>query len=367
MKFLKALALGITLLSLLVIIAALSFRAVVQYGLAREQRIATLYGINEAKYVEVRGAQEWITVRGQDRRKPVILFLHGGPSEANSPFVFFYRAFEQDYVFVQWDQPGAGKTYIKAGRHQPPLTLDRISDDGVAVAELVAHELHQQKIILIGQDFGGVLGLKMIEKRPELFAAFVGTGQTVNLLAAQDIQYRQAQEHATRTNDAKMLAALKKAGVPPYRTPDQYGAFLDCCRAPLMPPDDQAGMRQLRGSLVLSPALSIPEIFGWLQGLQTGETALDKPFFSMPDLRSSDTKFAVPVFFIQGADDNVTPTELVADYAAHLQAPAKRISIIPQAGHFVMWTHEGSFLKELTADLRIAGVARRSDADDEQR
>ena len=218
MKFLKTLALGITLLCLLVIIAVLSFRGVVQMGLARQEAIKTLYGVNEARYVDIHGAPEWITVRGQDRRKPVILFLHGGPGEANSPFVSFYRAFEQDYVFVQWDQPGAGKTYIKAGSHQPPLTLERMSDDGIAVAELLSHELHQNKIILIGQDFGGVLGIKMIEKRPELFAAFIGTGQIVSLLASQDTLYRQAQEHAARFKDAQMLAGLKNSVLSPSIT-----------------------------------------------------------------------------------------------------------------------------------------------------
>jgi len=366
MKFVKSLALGITLICVLVIIAALTFRAVVEYGLAREQQIKTLYGINEAKYVDIHGAQEWITVRGEDKRKPVILFLHGGPSEANSPFVSFYRGFEQDYVFAQWDQPGAGKTYIKAGSRQPPLTLESMSNDGVAVAEFLARELHRGKIILIGQDFGGVLGLKMIEKRPELFSAFVGTGQTVSLRAGQDIQYRQALDHATRSNDAQMLAALKKIGPPPYRSLDDYGAFQDCCRNPLWPADDVAGVRQLMSGLVFSPSLSIPEIFGWAQALRTGEKTLDTLAISMPDLRSTDTKFSVPVFFIQGADDNVTPTELVVDYAAHIQAPAKGVSIISKAGHFVMWTHTGRFLKELTADLRTAGVAHPPDADEQR-
>lgn len=366
LKALKALALGITLLCLLVIIAGVSFRAVVQRGLARQQAIKTLYGINEAKYVDIHGAQEWITVRGEDRRKPVILFLHGGPSEANSPFVSFYRAFEQDYVFVQWDQPGAGKTYIKAGSHQPALNLNHMSDDGVAVAALLCDELHQKKIILIGQDFGAVLGLRMIEKRPELFSAFIGTGQTVSLRATQDILYRLAQDHAAQAQDTQMLTALKKLGPPPYNF-KQYSDFQDCCRNPLWPADDVAGIRQMRASLVLSPSLSLPEIFGWLQALQTGETALDAQFFSMPDLRSTDTHFSVPVFFIQGADDNVTPSELVADYAAHIQAPLKRISIIPHAGHFMMWTHEASFYKELTADLRAAGVASPADTGDAQK
>jgi pimeloyl-ACP methyl ester carboxylesterase len=367
MKVVKSLARGIPLFCLLATLAALTFRAIVQYGLARQETIRTVYAINEAKYVDVRGAQEWITVRGEDSRKPVILFLHGGPSEANSPFVSFYRAFEHDYVFVQWDQPGAGKTYIKAGSHQPQLSLEGMTTDGIAVAELLGRELHQRKLILIGQDFGGLLGLRMIEKRPDLFLAFVGTGQIVGTLAGQDIQYRHALDHATLSHDTQMLAALKKIGPPPYRTLKQYGDFQDCCRNPLRPADDVSGIGQLKGALMLSPALSILEIPGWFRALRTSETTLGTLVLAMPDLRTTDAKFSVPVFFIQGADDNVTPTELVVDYAAHIHAPAKRVSVIPNAGHFVMWTHAGSFLKDLAADLSAVGAAPATDIADARR
>src|SRR5262249_5113660 len=119
-----------------------------QHRIASEVRITSPRGIDEAKFIEINSAQEWITIRGDDKKHPVILFLHGGPSEANSPFVSFYRPYEKDFVFVQWDQPGAGKTYIKAGDHQPKLTLESMTNDGIAVAEYVRNEVHQSKVIL---------------------------------------------------------------------------------------------------------------------------------------------------------------------------------------------------------------------------
>ena len=359
MELIRRILFGVAALVVLAVIAVLSYRAMLQHRIATEVRITSPNGVNEAEYIEINGAQEWITIRGEDRNKPAILFLHGGPSEANSPFVPLYRPFENDFVFVQWDQPGAGMTYIKAGNHQPTLTLDGMAADGIAVAEYVRNELHQPKIILIGQDWGGLLAIRMIEKRPELFTAFVGTGQIVGVFAAQLVQYEYALRHATASHDEKMLTALKPVGPPPYRTLEIYGDFQNCCRNPFWPLDDIAGINRMRGLLVSSPNLSITEVSGWVKGLRTGEKELDTSLMGMGDLRDKDTKFSVPVFFIQGADDNVTPTSLVADYVSKIEAPVKNLDTIPGTGHFVMWTRPAEFLHALLNDLRSASERSR--------
>jgi pimeloyl-ACP methyl ester carboxylesterase len=356
MKILRWSAIVVAGLVVLCVIAALGYRAYRQHRFASEWNITSPGGINEAKYIDVNGAHEWITIRGQNRENPVILFLHGGPSEANSPFIEFYLPFEKNYVFVQWDQPGAGMTYIKAGDHQPVPTLDGTANDGIAVAEYLRNELHQPKIILIGQDWGGVVGIRMIEQRPDLYSAFVGTGQIVGMVAGQRWQYQYALSHATANHDEQMLAALRQVGPPPYRTLQRNGDFQTCCRNPFWPADDVTAITRMQAMLVLTPRLSISEAYGWFKALRTNEVKLDTIALNMPDLRDTDTKFSVPVFFIQGADDNVTPTSLVADYEQKIQAPVKRIDVVPHAGHFVMWMHAAEFLNYLSADVKASAA-----------
>ncbi|MGH9496929.1 MAG: alpha/beta fold hydrolase, partial [Candidatus Sulfotelmatobacter sp.] len=107
----------------------------------------------------------------------------------------------------------------------------------------------------------------------------------------------------------------------------------------------------LRGLLVVTPSLSISQAYGWYKALRTDEVKLDAIAVNMADLRDTDTKFSVPVFFIQGENDNVAPTSLVADYLAKIQAPAKGLDVVPDAGHFVMWTHPREFLSALREDM----------------
>jgi len=355
MRLIFKVLLALVLVVVLVIVAGLSLRALSQHRIANAVRIDSPSGIDEAKFIKVNRAAEWITIRGHNKANPVILFLHGGPSEANSPFVDFYAPFEKDFAFVQWDQPGAGKTYIRAGIHQPKLAIDSMAADGIAVAEYLVTTLHKPKIILIGQDWGGLLGLRMIERRPDLFAAMVGTGQIVSLYDAQLVQYRTAMNRATATHDQKMLEALRLVGPPPYRMLDSYGRFQDCCRNPFWPADDVAPIDRMKGALIVSPSLSISEMYGWTQALRTGEVELDTTLMrAAEDLRKTHTTFSVPVFFIQGENDNVTPTELVTDYASMIVAPAKKLDIVPNAGHFVMWTHPAEFLDFLRQDVHSA-------------
>src|SRR3990167_3257812 len=79
--------------------------------------------VEEASYVLVGGIEQWVTVRGDDRTNPVLLLLHGGPGDVQSPFISTYAPYETDFVLVQWDQRGAGRTFAK--NSAAGVTLER--------------------------------------------------------------------------------------------------------------------------------------------------------------------------------------------------------------------------------------------------
>jgi pimeloyl-ACP methyl ester carboxylesterase len=347
MKIVRRILVAFVVLILLAVIGVLSYRAVWQHRIVNATKITSPNGIEEEKFIDVNGAQEWVAVRGENKNNPIILFLHGGPSEANSPLVSLYTPYEKDFVFVQWDQPGAGKTFIKAGDHQPKLALESMAADGISVAEYLRGEFHQPKIVLIGEDWGSLLGERMIEKRPDLFTAFIGTDTAVSWVAKQQVEYDYTKNRATSLNDRKTLEALQKLGPPPYLSLDRYRQF-----PRLVPPEDDASIKRLIELVFRSPRLSLTDMFGWYKALRSGEEELT-PVLISADMRKADTKFAVPVFFIEGENNIVSPTSLVSDYVSKIQAPVKKLQIVPGASYFVIWAHPAEFLNFLREDLRL--------------
>ena len=60
--------------------------------------------INDVGYVSIGGIDQWVAIQGADRSNPVILYLHGGPGEAQSPFLDMFKPWLRDFTVVNWDQ-----------------------------------------------------------------------------------------------------------------------------------------------------------------------------------------------------------------------------------------------------------------------
>jgi len=143
------------------------------------------HAIGEQLFVPIGGIEQWVTIKGQDAGNPVVLYLHGGPGNVMSPFAdAFFKSWWRHLTLVMWDQRGAGRTYGKTGPSvEPTMTIDRLAQDGIEVAEFLTKHLHKKKVILVGASWGSILGVHMAKMRPDLFCAYVGTAQDVNIQA----------------------------------------------------------------------------------------------------------------------------------------------------------------------------------------
>ena len=71
-------------------------------------------------------------------------------------------------------------------------------------------------MILLGHSWGSLLGVQMVEASPELFCAYIGTGQVVNTQRGEALGYAEVLRRARRANDVQAAAELKSIGAPPY-------------------------------------------------------------------------------------------------------------------------------------------------------
>ena len=173
--------------------------------------------IDEHGFVMIGGIEQWVTIRGQDRGNPVILVLHGGPGVSNAPFAPAFIPWQKAFTVVEWDQRGAGRTFGRNGADgSGPLTIDRLTHDGIELAEHLRARLHKEKIVLLGISFGSMLGIGMVEARPDLFAAYVGSGQFINAVDGDALGYELTLKQARAVSNTDAIKALEAMGPPPW-------------------------------------------------------------------------------------------------------------------------------------------------------
>ena len=68
--------------------------------------------IDSIESIKIGGLEQWISLRANDITNPIILFLHGGPGTAQISFSRKSQyKLEKDFLVVNWDQRGSGKSY----------------------------------------------------------------------------------------------------------------------------------------------------------------------------------------------------------------------------------------------------------------
>jgi pimeloyl-ACP methyl ester carboxylesterase len=316
---------------------------------ARDYAVTTPNGIDEANYVKIGGLEQWITIRGEDRKNPVLLFLHGGPGDATNPWGYAgFRNWLKYFTLVQWDQRGAGRTFGRNGAAAAStITIERMAQDGIELTELLSKRLQKDKIILVGHSWGSIMGVFMAKARPELFYAFVGTGQVANPTRNYAVAYAALVERASREDNSRALQELNAVGPPPYK--DGKGFAVQRKWSNLFEGAD-VFLASTLGFALTAPGYSLGDINDWFEGQSVSAGRL-VPQTSVLDPKLLGGEFAVPVFVIQGAEDFTTPTSLAKTYLNSLHASRKAFTTIDGAGHFAVFTKQDAFLKELRAQV----------------
>jgi pimeloyl-ACP methyl ester carboxylesterase len=281
--------------------------------------------------------------------------VHGGPGEAQWPAEEIFKHWEKAFTVVQWDQRGTGHTFGRYGQKTPDVTLDRISRDGVELAAYLCRELYKQKIVVLGHSWGSLVGVHMVQLRPELFAAYVGTGQVASWAANVNTQFDLHLAKARREADAAQIRKLEAIGRPDPTNTKQYfglGSLIS-----IMAPSDQDWINHLRKQFPELEAREPEQAKNLNDGMMfTAERVL--PDQVTTDLPRTACDIHTAFFIIDGQDDQVSPTSAAVDYFNCVKAPEKELVLIPNAGHFAWMTASDKFLEVLVAKMRPIAIAR---------
>ncbi len=318
-------------------------------GAAAARSASAADPVERSGFIPIGGVEQWIAMRGASADNPALLFLHGGPGEALSPFRSVSAPWERSLVVVHWDQRGAGKTY---GRNPPApedMSLERSVQDAIEVAEHVRRVLGKDKIVLAGQSWGSIVGWRTIQARPDLFHAYVGTAQAVSWARSMEGREAAARAAAEAAGDEAALAAMDAAQALALDDPRRLAPLR---REWIMPPSDLAFIERQRAYVGDPPFEG--DVADWVDGFSFSAQALWADTVGF-DAYASGLDVAVPVVVIQGREDHITPPDAARRLVEDLRAPSKAFVLIP-GGHFACYTHAEAFAGALEEHvLPLAG------------
>lgn len=328
-KGIKKGALGMLILVVLgIILIAFSQLMAATPKIAKENSIA------ELRKVQLNGRKEWVSIRGENRNKPLLLFLAGGPGGSQLAATRYELAeLEKDFVVVNWEQPGSGKSYSAIPKKQ--LTPEIYVQDGTALVRSLLKEFRQEKVYLVGESWGSALGIFMAKEQPELYHAFMGTGQMVAFEETEKIDYALAMKLAKENEDQKIVDSLRKNGPPPY-----YGKSVTTKSAVYL---NYLSQRMARNPEIQNPGFQtirdlsakeygILDKVNYLRGILQTFNQVYPQLYEI-DLRKDYAKLDIPVYFLLGKHDLNAPRSLAEDYYAKLAAPEKEIIWFEHSGH----------------------------------
>ncbi|MDN5775943.1 MAG: alpha/beta hydrolase, partial [Humibacillus sp.] len=313
--------------------------------------------IAELTTIPVGGKRLGVMIRGQSTNNPVVLFLPGGPGGSERGAMRKHLpGLEKHFTVVTWDQRGAGTSY-PALDPTSTYTLNSSVADTIAMTNYLRERFGQNKIYLLGNSWGTVVGVLAAQQEPQLYAAYIGTGQMVDPLQTDRIFYNDTLAWARKNDNTTLADRLTAIGPPPYRDMLDYETAL--AHEHEVYPYDHTGNSEGAGgyseNFIVPEYAVIDQVH--LLGSFMDTFAVLYPQVQDLDFRTDANTLSVPAYFVEGAHEARGRTEPFQQWYAALSSPHKELAVLSTSGHRPLFEQPQEFVAFMT-DTVLAQTAQ---------
>jgi pimeloyl-ACP methyl ester carboxylesterase len=324
---------------------------------AEMRRIVTPEGVERLQKVRIGGIDQWISVRGFDRRNPILLYIHGGPGFPAMPTSWYYqRGWEEYFTVVQWDQRGAGKTYVAndPAAVATTMTPDRMIADAEEMIGWLRREFGKEKVFVLGHSWGSYLGLKIALRHPEWLHAYIGMGQITDAMESERRGWRFAMDRARQSSNQEAVRELQS--IAGYAQGSQPLKWKDV--------ELQRKWLNFYGGAVRGRKRFDHEIVGTALAPEYGNADVESIWVAsdfseealLPTVLTADfsdlTALKCPVILFNGRDDYNVSASLAAEWFERLEAPLKKLVWFERSAHDIVNEEPGKVLLSLVQVAR---------------
>jgi pimeloyl-ACP methyl ester carboxylesterase len=311
----------------------------------------------ELTSVELGGDPHAVLIRAADPDAPVLLYLSGGPGQSDLALVrVLTSGWAEDLVVVSFDQRGNGKSYPALDPLED-VTLDRAVDDVIELTEYLRERFDEQRIYLMGESWGTLLGVLAVQHRPDLYHAWIGSGQMVDVVETDQGIYRELVAYAEGTSDDAMAATLAGMGEPPYRDLPWSNATVmglyELLYGEFTPSEGYLERGEASG---LDPFGMLGREYAFMEKANVLRGLIDTfeqlyPQLDGLDLRESARKLEVPVWILDGAAELHARRSLALAWFDLLEAPSKELVTFEEAAHAVAFQQADEVQRLLVEEI----------------
>jgi pimeloyl-ACP methyl ester carboxylesterase len=290
--------------------------------------------IDKTITLTINGSRQRIRLCAARPGLPPLLVVQGGPAFPLLHEVAKFQRLlnlEDDFLVGYWEQRGCGN----APAHDAhSVSLAQQVDDLCSVLRWLHGETRQRALVL-GISIGGTYTLQAVEREPGLVRAVIAVSPDARTAASDAAAHAFLQKQVLRENAGRVRRRIEALAPPPYVDPAPF--------------QDRTRLLADLGTIERGRAFSalLQEFFfalmrtygvvGSARALRNITIILRRllPEIASLDLLACPPHVTVPVHYVFGEQDVLTPISMVTELPASIAAPNSTVLLVPDAGHMV--------------------------------
>lgn len=210
------------------------------------------------------------------------------------------------------------------------MTVEQFVADLDELIDAVCERLGKTRVAIFGHSWGSVLGPLYAARFPEKVAAYVGSGQIGDWVAAESATYAFALAAAQRLGKRRAVEKLRAIGPPPHTAESLWTqrTVLSRLEGRMAP----RALWKLGRAALAGQESSIFDLPSAIHGFRFSLDAMWTEV-SRLNLIEPAPSLRMPVFFFLGGDDHRVPAEVSLAYVDALTAASKELVWFERSGH----------------------------------
>jgi len=290
--------------------------------------------IDKTVKLKINGATQQIRMCAERGDLPPLLIVQAGPGLPLLHEVAKFRQrlkLEKDFLVSYWDQRGCG---IASRQDAERVSLQQQVDDLRTVLQWLSNET-KQTVIVFGVSLGATIALLAAEQERTHVKALVVISPDAHTANSDASVSTFLRAKSALAQNRRLSAKLMKLGEPPYTDPAAFQL-----RAGLL--TDLGGIehgKRFRALLreTLFSLIRTYGFFGTVNAMRNMNWIQRQLLSSLVSLNlfSNPPRLAVPVHFVFGEQDPLTPAEMVKRLPTAITSSEHTVTLVPSAGHLV--------------------------------